>query len=325
MIDQKLIFSPPRWSWALWGELHSVSCLDLLRFSRAVSCSVANLREMLVCWFCFGLPVKFISSNYVSLKDSGNSWVDTRRLSSLVSCLVVSFVTCSSTQDMAFAHNQKEPFNVFWSEYQLRGRGRHGRSWISPLGHGLTFSVSYIDTDRNYDGFALVVSLVILEVLHAFGHTNVGLKWPNDLLLLPSRSKLAGVLVEKSKDRVVIGVGVNLKLLLSTALGENCLHFNKFRECTAVAIINKLIAYLGIFIRRGFSYFRSAWMRHHFFNSSRLLIRTSKCNYEGWCEGVDDRGALLLSSNDRVGGIRAFLSGDVSLCRRSESRELLSC
>lgn len=57
---------------------------------------------------------------------------------------------------------------------------------------------------------ALVAGVALLEAVQAQCPTlaNLQLKWPNDLLV--SGAKLAGILLEREGDSVVVGIGVNL-------------------------------------------------------------------------------------------------------------------
>jgi len=93
---------------------------------------------------------------------------------------------------------------------QDQGRGRQGREWISPTGnfHGSTI-VSIRPTDPPASGLALVAGVALIRAVElAAPATGLMLKWPNDLLLGPG--KLAGILLERSGNRVVAGFGVNL-------------------------------------------------------------------------------------------------------------------
>ena len=63
--------------------------------------------------------------------------------------------------------------------------------------------------DPSAPALALVAGLALIEAVEAVAPaTPLSLKWPNDLML--GDAKLAGILLERSGDRVVIGFGVNL-------------------------------------------------------------------------------------------------------------------
>ena len=94
--------------------------------------------------------------------------------------------------------------------HQDEGKGRHGRIWQSLDGNffGSTL-VSLRATDPSAPALALVAGLALIEAVEvAAPDARLSLKWPNDLML--GDAKLAGILLERSGDRVVVGFGVNL-------------------------------------------------------------------------------------------------------------------
>ena len=96
---------------------------------------------------------------------------------------------------------------------QTAGRGRRNRSWDSPLGQGLYFSL-LLHPDISPDRSPLLTGLTSLALERALNRHGfpVQLKWPNDLLL--AGRKVAGILAEVSTNmdrvsHVIIGVGLN--------------------------------------------------------------------------------------------------------------------
>jgi BirA family biotin operon repressor/biotin-[acetyl-CoA-carboxylase] ligase len=94
---------------------------------------------------------------------------------------------------------QSLPFVVL-AERQTSGRGRRGRSWVSPFGENLYYSlVLRVEGGmRQLEGLSLAVGLALLQVIRESGVVEAGLKWPNDVLV--GERKLAGVLLELSGD-----------------------------------------------------------------------------------------------------------------------------
>jgi BirA family biotin operon repressor/biotin-[acetyl-CoA-carboxylase] ligase len=93
---------------------------------------------------------------------------------------------------------------------QDAGKGRQGREWISADGnfYGSTL-VQLRPDDPPAQTLSLAAGLALIEALDvAVPDEPLMLKWPNDLML--SGKKLAGILLERSGDRVVLGFGVNL-------------------------------------------------------------------------------------------------------------------
>lgn len=99
---------------------------------------------------------------------------------------------------------------VLVAEGQSRGRGRQGRSWISPPGAALTFSVllrpAMPPAERGW--LPLLTGVALTRALQAATGVDVALKWPNDVLA--GGAKLAGILAEQAGDAVVVGIGINV-------------------------------------------------------------------------------------------------------------------
>ena len=103
------------------------------------------------------------------------------------------------------------------AEKQTAGRGRLGRDWHDLAERdntlpSLTFSLGLALSPIDWSGLSLAVGLSIAHSLH----TDIGLKWPNDLWLSDDKGdrKLAGILIETcaigQQRYVVVGVGINM-------------------------------------------------------------------------------------------------------------------
>jgi len=99
------------------------------------------------------------------------------------------------------------------AEYQLAGRGRRGRSWVSPFASHLYFSYYWrFDSGiEKLSGLSLLVGIATVNALEKIGIQGVSLKWPNDLYY--QGKKLAGILIELNAQateacHTVIGIGM---------------------------------------------------------------------------------------------------------------------
>jgi len=100
---------------------------------------------------------------------------------------------------------------VLVAEEQTAGRGRMGRSWLSPPRAALTFSVLLRPTDvpaARRGWLPLLAGVAVATAIRQVSALDAALKWPNDVLL--RSGKLAGILAEQSGDAVVVGIGVNV-------------------------------------------------------------------------------------------------------------------
>ncbi|QDX82967.1 biotin--[acetyl-CoA-carboxylase] ligase [Denitratisoma sp. DHT3] len=210
---------------------------------------------------------------------------------------------------------------VLVADKQTAGRGRRGRQWVSAPGDSLTFSLlwRFPPASPAPAALSLAVGLALARGLEALDVREVGLKWPNDLLL--RGRKLAGVLVELQAGEVrsaVIGIGLNLRLpadlppeVAAAALGQ-ALPLGPqapSRETVLAALLAALVTTLDEYADGGFAALREAWLARHAWQGLPVRISGGEVA-EGRCLGVDEDGALLLAS---ATGPRRILAGDVSL------------
>jgi BirA family biotin operon repressor/biotin-[acetyl-CoA-carboxylase] ligase len=109
---------------------------------------------------------------------------------------------------------------LFMAERQSAGRGRRGRTWLSPFAGNLYLSLVWpvADSGSAISGLSLVTALGVVEALQDSGLTGMerlSVKWPNDVWL--GDGKLAGILLElygsvTGSPHVVVGIGINVNL-----------------------------------------------------------------------------------------------------------------
>ena len=145
---------------------------------------------------------------------------------------------------------------------------------------------------------------------------NIGLKWPNDVLI--DGRKAAGILLEtestnKGKvDWVVIGIGVNIVhapegfASLKSAGIENLTAKDLMLQLSRAIIQNYRQLELN-----GFGEFRRRWLEYAVNIGKIIKARLPQETVEGVFTGIDDTGALLLDMPD--GSQRTVASGEVFL------------
>lgn len=93
--------------------------------------------------------------------------------------------------------------DIVLADEQTAGRGRLGRSWISPQG-GLYSTIIAAHDQLIW----LRAGLAVVYVLQSAGLA-AGLKWPNDVMV--EGGKIAGLLIETDGQHSLVGIGINLK------------------------------------------------------------------------------------------------------------------
>lgn len=95
------------------------------------------------------------------------------------------------------------------ADRQTAGRGRQGRPWHDGAGNFMGSTVVHLRSgDPPAQTLALLAGLSLHDLLTARVAKPLTLKWPNDLLA--GRAKLAGILLERVGDAIMVGIGVNL-------------------------------------------------------------------------------------------------------------------
>jgi BirA family biotin operon repressor/biotin-[acetyl-CoA-carboxylase] ligase len=216
--------------------------------------------------------------------------------------------------------------DVCLSELQHAGRGRRGRRWIAPFGGGVALSVAWTFSDgaRTLPALSLGVGVAVWRALVRAGAQGVTLKWPNDIWF--QDRKIGGVLIELRAEasgpaHVVIGVGLNVALSAAArreieaggvrvaAVADACA-VAPSRNLVAGALLDELLSMLGQFEREGFAAFRDDWMALDALSGRPAQVLLADTAISGTARGVDQEGALLLDTGDRV---QRFVSGEASL------------
>jgi BirA family biotin operon repressor/biotin-[acetyl-CoA-carboxylase] ligase len=213
---------------------------------------------------------------------------------------------------------------VLYADYQHAGRGRRGRSWQSPLGGGLTFSVLW-RFERGIDqlsGLSIAVGLALARALAGHCPLPVKLKWPNDVLA--GYRKLAGILVEVQGELAgpsfaVIGIGVNEHLSPQyrteidqavVDLAEMGVQIN--RTELMHNILSELASIMNVFEQQGIRPILTEWPQWHAHEGRAVSLRTPDGHrLTGTASGLDEAGNLLLTMAS--GEMRKFSAGEVSL------------
>jgi BirA family biotin operon repressor/biotin-[acetyl-CoA-carboxylase] ligase len=221
---------------------------------------------------------------------------------------------------------------VCLAEMQHAGRGRRGRSWITPFGGGLciSFSWRFLEAPPAFSALGLAVATTVVAALQRCGAADVGVKWPNDLLW--RNRKLAGILIEMRGEsagpaHVVIGVGINVSMSASARaavaaaqgldisdLSEVLERRLPIRNQLAGALIEEMIRMLHVFSNSGFAPFVEQWRALDVLADSKVKVTSATETVFGTARGVESDGTLLVEVDGRT---RRFSSGDVSL-RSSE-------
>lgn len=214
------------------------------------------------------------------------------------------------------------PFCVL-AERQTAGRGRRGRAWASPFAENLycSLAIRVEGGMRQVEALSLTIGLSVARALLNCGIQDVGVKWPNDVLV--KGRKISGILLELVGDpadicHVVIGIGLNVNMLAESAQAIDQpwtsvrQELGRFvdRNQLAAELLTQLQGYIAKHWASGFSGLREEWERLHLWAGREASLIAGAQVTSGTILGVDDSGAIRLLVE---GQELAFNGGELSL------------
>ena len=216
--------------------------------------------------------------------------------------------------------------SVVFAERQTSGRGRRGKTWVSPFAANIYMSIlwDFEQGAQALEGLSLGVGVAVRRALVELGLDNVSLKWPNDIYV--AGKKLGGILLEMLGDpagqcSVIIGVGINVSMPETTAAdidqpwtdlraeSKEPISRNKL----AAVLVDKIFTLLAYFETVGFAQYRDEWQAADAFKGQQGTISTPRDSISGTVVGVDNSGAVQLRLSS--GEVQSFIGGELSLRR----------
>ncbi|MBI5560450.1 MAG: biotin--[acetyl-CoA-carboxylase] ligase [Deltaproteobacteria bacterium] len=231
-------------------------------------------------------------------------------------------IDSTNSKALELARKNAPEGTVVVADAQEKGRGRVGRTWLSPAEANIYTSIILRPdiTPQSALALTLMAAVAVAESVAAFIPRRVCVKWPNDVLI--DGRKVAGILTEMSSevDRVnfvVVGIGVNVNMDMkktpaairgsATSVMEK-----KGVETSRAALVGALYSniekWYKRFMEEGPPPVISAWRK--FFNGEGKPVKVKGvAGLTGICLGIDDSGALLVRTG--AGVIEKVISGDV--------------
>ena len=190
---------------------------------------------------------------------------------------------------------------------QDAGRGRQGRQWVSESGNFFGSTTVWLRTgDPSPPSLSLAAGLALIEALDiAVPDLPLMLKWPNDLML--GTSKLAGILLERSGDRVVVGFGVNLGSAPTLSDRDAAaLNGAVLPQAFAPLLAGSFARMLTLWRGSEAEAFAQAWLARAHPVGTHLTVHVGGGDkVSGTFDGIEPDGALRLRRNSDVDIVRA--------------------
>lgn len=211
---------------------------------------------------------------------------------------------------------------VVTARTQTAGRGRRGRTWVSPAGnlHASLLIRQEGPLARAAElGFAAAAALAAAlgDLVPA---ASFRCKWPNDVMAAAGpdhpRAKICGMLLDGAGDGwLVLGLGVNVAaapppdqvMQPATALAD--LGWSGGPEPVLAQFCRRFGPLLAAWRAEGFAPVRRAWLDRALGLGETAVVRLETETLTGRFSALDDDGALVLDQGPA--GCRRILAGDV--------------
>jgi BirA family transcriptional regulator, biotin operon repressor / biotin---[acetyl-CoA-carboxylase] ligase len=208
------------------------------------------------------------------------------------------------------------------ADRQHTGRGRLGRTWFDGYGNFMGSTALLLEPhDPPAHTLALVTACAVRAALDAAtgGKLPFVIKWPNDILI--GDAKLAGILLEREGDHLIVGVGINItsapelpdrKTTCLAAMGSNVSRDELADKLTAI-----WPDYIAKWRGQGIGSIVQEWMAYAHPLGTKLRVAEGEyAGFTGEFNGLMPDGALRLLKS---GGEQIIIhAGDVALYEEIE-------
>lgn len=210
------------------------------------------------------------------------------------------------------------------ADMQTAGRGRRGRSWQSPAGTNVYFTLilrpDYMPDKASM--VTLVMALAVAEGIEAVCGLQTQIKWPNDIVA--NGRKVCGILTEMRAERdsvqhIVVGAGVNVGLQVfapelaekATSLQAEC-GVRVSRMSLIVHVMKAFEKYYGIFRDTlDLSGLREKYESLLVNRDREVRVLDPGGDFAGVSRGINNAGELLVELPD--GKLVTVYAGEVSV------------
>ncbi len=230
---------------------------------------------------------------------------------------IIFFKELDSTQEYALSLPISKSIHgtIVMAIKQIMGKGRIGRTWISPEG-GLWMSIILRpDFDvANIIFIQFIGALAVVNALKEITKIDCKLKWPNDVLI--NGKKVCGILVDVNLENeiknIVMGIGLNANidsssinnLLINSSTKATTLREEVGTDIDLVYLIKSILEkieyyYDNLLAKNKTSEIILRWKEKSNMFGKKVVVSYGNARIMGEVTDIDQSGALLIRLNDR--------------------------
>ena len=239
---------------------------------------------------------------------------------------LIFFEETGSTNDEVKKRAEKEAKEglLIVADRQIKGKGRKGKTWDTFGGANIAMSCLL------RPGFSpdiapmltIVMAVSAMQGIEEVTGISAGIKWPNDIVI--NGKKCVGILTEMSAEPdyihyVVTGTGINVNTesfpdeirdMATSLYLEGGKKYS--RSKLTASIINAFEENYELFKKTGdLKEFKNLYNEHCVNSGQKVCVMDPKGNYEALAKGINDRGELLVMTDDKEE--IAVYAGEVSV------------
>ena len=244
--------------------------------------------------------------------------------------IIQTMESATSTNDLAklYANQNSTTPAIFISEEQTAGRGRLGRTFVSPAKSGLYISLCLFPTIALEDLSLITCATAVacVETIEQLTGKSLNIKWVNDLFY--QNKKVGGILTEVISDfesqqvqALIVGMGINLidspqsfpeelhsivGSIFSSKTEYDNSSFN--RNHFIAQFLEKWIFYYQNLSKRDFI---ESYKEHSNVIGKSIKVIEGNQVYHAYAKDIDENGHLIIEKQDNT--LHALSYGEVSI------------
>lgn len=243
---------------------------------------------------------------------------------------IISYKKAGSTNDIAYSLAEKglKEGTVIIAEEQDKGKGRHGRHWISPSKGGIYMSVILRPgmVPNEISKITLLAAVAAAKAIRSVTGLEALIKWPNDILI--NNRKVSGILTEMKAEQdgvdfIIIGIGINVNTPAgklpkgASSLKEELRLTGRSGDISRIEIAKRLLEKLEesyfILKKEGPEPIMEEWKHLSGILGSRVKVVLQNRTFEALAHDIDTDGALIVRKE--AGTLEKISSGDIVMLR----------
>jgi BirA family biotin operon repressor/biotin-[acetyl-CoA-carboxylase] ligase len=269
------------------------------------------------------LGVRLLRDPDVLSEKAIRTGLQTRILGNVIQC----FSSLGSTNEKAKELGREGMGEgcVVAADEQTAGRGRFGRTWLSPKGEGIWMSIILRPASslEPVAALSLVAAHSVATGLREVTGVRTAIKWPNDVKV--GGKKVCGILGELDKDStgagfLVMGIGVNVNQTCFTGDLESyatSVRIETGKVFTRPPLVRKILenlerSYLKA-MQDGLGQVLKEVRRLCTMVGEQVSVHLGTEEIKGYVQDIDDSGRLIVRTDE--GKIREILAGEASRVR----------